>query len=216
MVRIRLRTRLVLSLIFTTAVLTGASLLIVQNYLGNHAKKEIIAEIPTSLGVFEEYAKHRYETLRRSSDLSADLPTIRALMTSTDEGTIQDNLGNFSKLTKCDLFILANPAGKVMALHSSTGTFDRNTARTSLERTVKGSTSSDWWFEDGRLYEVFVEHIYRGPAEDGILVGFLVTGFALDDRFVAAVKRLTSSDVAFRYGQTDRQQLVLRDPAAGS
>ncbi len=47
------------------------------------------------------------------------------------------------------------------------------------------------------------------PQEDGLLLGLLATGFALDDRFAAAVKRLTSSDVAFRYGQTDRQQLVL-------
>ena len=37
MARTRLRTKLVLSLIFTTAVLTGASLLIVQNNLRAHA-----------------------------------------------------------------------------------------------------------------------------------------------------------------------------------
>ena len=47
-------------------------------------------------------------------------------------------------------------------------------------------------------------------------MGFLVTGFALDDRFVAAVKRLTSSDVAFRYGQKIVSSSFYRDPAAGS
>src|SRR4030095_4083973 len=130
--------------------------------------KEKIGVIPTSRGVFEEYAKHRYETLQQSSDLSADLPDIRALMTSTHERTIQDSSEYFWKLTKCDLFILANPEGKVMALHSSTGTFDRNTARTSLERTVDGQHPHDWWFEGGRLYEVFVEPIYRGAREDGV------------------------------------------------
>ena len=85
MVRIRLRTRLVLSLIFTTAVLTGASLLIVQNYLRESREEGDNREIPTSLGVFEEYSKHRYETLQQSSDLSADFSNLRALMTSTDE-----------------------------------------------------------------------------------------------------------------------------------
>ncbi len=201
MVRIRLRTRLVLSLIFTTAVLTGASLLIVQNYLQNHAKKEIFAEIPTSLGVFEEYSKHRYETLQQSSDLSADLSNLRALMTSTDDATIQNASEDLWKLTTCNLFILANPGGKIVALHSSTGTFDRSAAGVSLERTLSVQQPHDWWFDGGHLYEVFVEPIYRGPPEDGIRLGFVATGFALDDSFVAAVKRLTSSDVAFRYGQ---------------
>ena len=78
-------------------------------------------------------------------------------------------------------------------------------------RTVNGQQLRDWWFDGGRLYEVFVEPIYRGPPEDGISLGFLVTGFALDDRLVAAVKRLTSSDVAFRYGQKIVSSSFYRD-----
>ena len=49
MPRNRLRTKLVLSLIFTTAVLSGASLLTVQSYLRNHAKSEIHKQIPNAL-----------------------------------------------------------------------------------------------------------------------------------------------------------------------
>src|SRR5688572_21569965 len=136
MVRIRLRTKLVFSLIFTTAMLTGVSLLIVQNYLRNHAKSEIVAELPRSLEVFEAYAKQRYDLLRQSAAMSADLPHIRVLMTSNDERTIQDSSEDFWKLTECDLFILANPAGNVMALHSSRSSFDREAARGALARTL--------------------------------------------------------------------------------
>ncbi len=41
MANIRLRTKLLLSLIFTSTVLMGMVLLIVQNYLRNHARNEI-------------------------------------------------------------------------------------------------------------------------------------------------------------------------------
>lgn len=201
MARIRLRTKLVLSLIFTTAVLTGASLLVVQNDLRNHAKQQIFAEIPNSLGVFREYTEHRQKLRLQSAAITADVPTIQAMMTSKDERTIQDASSDFWKLTDWALMVLADPAGKIMAIHSSTGAFDREVARASLARTVSNQQSRDWWFEGGRLYEVFVQPIDRGGPDDGAPLGYLATGFALDDSFAATTKRVTSSDVAFRYGQ---------------
>ena len=57
MIRTRLRTKLVLSLILTTAVLTGASLLVVQSYLRKHAKNEISEQIPNSLDAFQQYMR---------------------------------------------------------------------------------------------------------------------------------------------------------------
>jgi len=200
MARIRLRTKLVLSLTFTTAVLTGVSLLVVQNDLRNHAKQQIFAEIPNSLEVFREFTEQRQKLRLQSAAVTADVPTVQAMMTSKDERTIQDASSDFWKLTDWDLFVLADPAGKIMALHSSTGAFDREVARASLTRTVSNQQSRDWWFEGGRLYEVFLQPIERGTPEDATLLGYLATGFALGDAFAATARSLTSSDVAFRYG----------------
>jgi signal transduction histidine kinase len=197
----RLRTKLVLSLIFTTALLTGGSLLIIQSYLRDHAKREIYEQIPNSVKTFQEYAEQRQKLLLQSAAESADHLTIRALMTSKDERTIQDASADFWKLRESDLFLLADPDGKVMALHSSTEAFDREVARASLTETLHQQRLRDWWFEGGRLYEVFLQPIYRGAAEDGTPLGVLVTGFAMDERFAATVERITSSEVAFRYGK---------------
>ena len=200
MIKLRLRTKLVLLLIFTTAVVTGASLLVVQNYLREHAKQEIIAEIPNALELFRQHAEQRQKLLLQSAALSADLPIIRAMMTTDHARTIQDASADVWKLTDWDLFVLANPEGRVMAIHSSTGSFDREVLRTLLAATLSGERTRDWWFEGGSLYNVFLQPIYQGPQGDGSLRGFLAIGFKLDERFTATAKKLASSDVAFRHG----------------
>jgi signal transduction histidine kinase len=202
MARTRLRTKLVLSLILTTAVLTGASLLIVQSNLRAHARREIHAQIPNSLETFQLYMRQRQQLRLQSASIAADAPPIKALMTSGDEGTIQEGSTDFWKLTESDLFLLTDREGRVMALQSRTGDFDREVARASLSRTLKDERFRDWWFEGGRLYEVFLTPIYRGAMEDRALLGVLVMGFETDERFAATVARLTSTEVAFRYGKT--------------
>src|SRR4030095_392543 len=95
MAKVRLRTKLVLSLIFTTAVLTGGSLLIVQGYLRNHARAEIVEQIPSAMEAFGKYVEQRQRLLLATASVSADLPTVRALMTTKHEGTIQDGSADF-------------------------------------------------------------------------------------------------------------------------
>src|SRR5688572_20993010 len=115
MASIRLRTKLVLSLILTTAALTGASLLIVQNYLERRARQEIHEQIASSFVTFEHFTQQRQKLLVQSAAVSADLPNIKALMTTDHEKTIQDASADFWQLTESDLFLLADPEGKVMA-----------------------------------------------------------------------------------------------------
>jgi len=200
--RTRLRTKLVLSLIFTTALLTGASLLIVQNYFRRHARLEIYEQIPNALEAFQQSTRQWQKPRQQSAWMSADLPLIRALMTTKHGKTIQDASANTWQMTGSDIFLLADAEGEVMALHSSTGAFDRDVARASLDQTLKKQRSRDWWFEGGRLYEVFLQPIYRGAPEDNVPLGVLVTGYAMDERFAATVMKITSTDVVFRYGNT--------------
>ena len=60
MVKLRLRTKFLFSLIFTTAALTGTSLLIVQSYAGKHARQDIDEQVENSLVTFHQFAQqHR-------------------------------------------------------------------------------------------------------------------------------------------------------------
>lgn len=201
MVKIRLRTKFLVSLIFTTTALTCAILLIVQNHLRKHARDEIYEGLHNSVVTFQHFEWQRQKTLAQSAGLLADLPSLRALMTTHHGPTIQDASTDFWQLAGSDLFLLADRTGKVMALHASTAGFDWNAAQASLTYTLRREQSRDWWFGDGHLYEVFLQPIYFGSPQDNTLLGVLAMGFEVDEPLAAAVAQIASSQVAFRYGK---------------
>lgn len=200
MVKIRLRTKFLVSLIFTTTALTFAVLYIVRSYLRKHARQEIHQALSNSVLTFQHFEQQRQATLAQSAGVMADLPSLRALMTTHHQPTIQDASTGFWKLAGCDLFLLADRSGKVMALHTSTAGFNRDSAQESLAQTLHGEQSRDWWFGGGHLYEVFLQPIYFGSPLDNNLLGVLAMGFEVDEHLAAVVAQIASSQVAFRYG----------------
>src|SRR5579872_5587098 len=108
MVKVRLRTKFLLSLVFTTAALTCAVLLIVQIHLSNHARQQIHEGLRSSVITFQSFERQRQQTLSASARLLADLPSLKALMTTQHQLTIQDASTDFWKLARSDLFLLAD------------------------------------------------------------------------------------------------------------
>src|SRR5208282_5536002 len=164
MAKIRLRTKFLLSLIFTITVLTGTVLLIVQYYLKNHARREIVEALHNSVVTFQQFESQRQRGLAQSAVLLADLPNLRALMTTHHAPTIQDASGDLWQLTGSDLFVLADRTGKVMALQTSAGGYSRDAAQAALTRTLQEEQNRDWWYGGGHLYAVFLQPIYFGAA----------------------------------------------------
>lgn len=201
MARIRLRTKFLLSLILTTTALTGAVLVIVQNYLRKHARQEIHEALRNSVVTFQRFEVQRERELDQSAGLMADLPNLRALMTTQDAATIQDASADIWHLTRSDLFVLADRAGKVMALHTSAEDYASDAAQAALTRTLRIGQSRDWWFGGGHLYAVFLQPIYFGESRNDIVLGVLALGFEVDKRLADAVARVGSCQVAFRYGK---------------
>jgi signal transduction histidine kinase len=200
MVKIRLRTKFLVSLIFTTTALTFAVLYIVQNHLQRHARQEIHEGLYNSVTTFQHFEQQRQGTLAHSAGLLADVPNLRALMTTRHQPTIQDASTDFWRLGGCDLFLLADRTGQVMALHTSTSGFDGNAAQASLAQSLRRQQSRDWWFGGGHLYEVFLQPIYFGSSADNNLLGVLAMGFEVDRHLATVVAQVASSQVAFRYG----------------
>ena len=201
MAKIRLRTKFLLSLIFTTTVLTGTVLFIVQNYLRNHARREIYEALHNSVVTFQQFELQRQRGLAQSAVLLADLPDLRALMTTQHAPTIQDASANLWRLTGSDLFLLADRTGKLMALHTSAAGYSRDAAQASLTQTLQKEQNRGWWFGGGHLYAVFLQPIYFGASRDNNVLGVLAVGFEVDRHLADAVARVASCQVAFRYGK---------------
>jgi len=197
MVRVRLRTKFLLSMVLVSAGLTSLSLLLVRHTIQGKVVDGIYSDLQNSVTTFQSFQHEREMTLSRFADLLADLTSTRALMTTHDETTIQDGSEGLWRLAGSDLFVLADPTAKIVAMHTSTTGFTREMAQSSLSALLQ--RRERWWFGANHLYEVFVKPIYFGPAADNRLLGFLVVGYEIDSRVASQIGRIANSKVAFSY-----------------
>ncbi len=199
---VRLRIKFLLSLLLVSLGLTGASLLIVRHTVQVQVRKQILAELRNSVLTFQNDQRRREVTLTRSAELLANIPNLKALMTTQDAATIQDASGDLWRLAGSDLFALAQRAGKIVALHTSTPGLTRGAAQELLQRSLQQDEPGHWWFSGGHLYEVFLQPIYFGTPAENRLLGVLAIGYEIDERVAQEVGRLSASQVAFRYGDS--------------
>jgi signal transduction histidine kinase len=202
MMKLRMRTKFLLSMLLISAGLTWTSLLLVRRTVQAQVKKSIFADLHNSVSTYQNFHRERELTLTHLAELLADLPNLRALMTTQHEATIQDASTDLWRLSGSDLFVLADRTGKAVALHTATRGFSRDMAQQSLNRPADQEGSSQWWFGAQHLYQVFLKPIYAGPAVDNKLLGFLVIGYEIDDTLASQVSRIAASQVAFYYGDT--------------
>ena len=200
MLKLRMRTKFLLSMLLISAGLTCTSLLLVRHSVQKQVRREIFADLRNSVSTFQNFQRERELTLMHSAELMADLPTLRALMTTQHEATIQDASSGLWRLAGSDLFILADRTGRVVALHTASPGLTRDMAQQSLAGTLSDESSGHWWFGSQHLYEVFLRPIYFGPAEENHRLGFLAIGYEIDDRLTSQVGRIAASQVAFYYG----------------
>lgn len=198
MVKVRLRTKFLLSMILVSAGLTSLSLLLVRQTVRSEISKEIFSDLRNSVSTFQSFQREQEATLSHSADLLADMPSLRALMTTHDETTIQDGAEPLWKLAGSDLLVLADRSGNIVALHTNRPGFTREMARNSFSASIE--KQERWWYGGEHLYEVFVKPIFFGPAADNRLLGYLVVGYGIDSRVASQVGRIANSQVVFYYG----------------
>lgn len=202
MTSMRLRTKFLLSLILISSALTFATLMIVQQRLRARSRTDVGEALRNSVVTFENFQKQREETLERSAGLLADLPNLRALMTTQDETTIQDGTLGLWHLAGCELLALSDRAGRLVALHTAARGLPRETAQTLLRESLEAGESRNWWFGGGHLYEVFLQPVYFGPPSQGVMLGVLAMGYEIGPDVAQQVGQIASSEVAFHYGST--------------
>ena len=196
--KLRMRTKLLLALLSVSAGLTFLSLFVVQRAIQSQAKKEISTQLQNSIQTFQSFQRERERTLDRSAALLADLPNLRALMTTQHPATIQDASEDVWKLAGSDLFLLANQTGKVVALHTSSPGFTAEMAQPFLQAPL--DKQGQWWVGGSHLYEVFARPIYFGPSSEDHVLGFLAVGYEINDETAAEISRVAGGHVAFYFG----------------
>jgi signal transduction histidine kinase len=201
--RLRLRTRFLLSMLVITAGLTIISLLLVRRSVQANVRQSIAVNLKNSVAAFQDFRYERETMLTRDVALMADLPITRAIMSNSDPLTIQDASQRVLwQIARFDLFVLVNPGGKVVALHTKTPGFTKEAAEKYFEQSMNadGPDTSHWWLGDHHLYQTFIQPVYRGSSTEGTLLGFLVIGYEINDQLAGEVSKVAGSQVAFSYG----------------
>jgi signal transduction histidine kinase len=199
---IRLRTKFLFSMVVVSAALTFTTLLVVRHTVQQEVRLDIQRDLQNSVSAFHNFQKQREVTLERSAALLADLPNVRALMTTHDPATIQDASRDLWRLAGSDLLLLADSSDRVMALQATPEEITIRQGQEFFPSVVSRDGTRHWWYVEGHLYEVFLQDIYFGPASRHQVLGYLLLGYEIDDRVARDISRVAASEVAFRYGDS--------------
>jgi signal transduction histidine kinase/ActR/RegA family two-component response regulator len=193
---LRLRTKLLVSLVSFTAVLTCVTLLVVRHSAQVQVQRQIEEDARNALLTIQAVQHQREMVLSRKADLLATLATLR----NGDATTIQDASQDPWQSGECDLFALADRKGKIVALQTTISSLPVDAAEKLLRRSLKKDSGVGWWFLGGRLYDVVLQPYYEGEPLKSRRMGTVVVGRELDASGARDLGRITSSHLLFRYG----------------
>jgi signal transduction histidine kinase len=180
MSRLRLKTQLLISTLLIICALTGAMLLIVRHTVRAEIDDQVRDSVAASVRAFESVQSQRRDQLSRTTAMLAELPTLKALMTTNHAPTIRDGSLPFWQLAGSDVFVLANPKGEMMALHAAKGGLKSEDVEHDFTRSLDRNEDAAWWYADGQLYWVFIRPITAGSGSDTKELGALAIGYQVD------------------------------------
>jgi signal transduction histidine kinase/CheY-like chemotaxis protein len=191
---LRLRTKLLLSFVLLTAGLTCATLLVVRHNAQAQVQHQIEQDARNATLTFQAVQRQQQTALSRKADLLATLAYIR----NGDATAIKDASEDPWQSDACNLFVLADQSGKVVALHSTSSSFPWPAAQESVYRLMSRGETSGWWFDGTNMYQVVLQPFYEGAPKKNLL-GAVVVGRLIDDRWATDLGRITASDIVFRH-----------------
>lgn len=192
---VRTRMMLVAPLVLVIASVTAASLLIVRDRMRQQFSNNLSDDLTHSVETFQNLDGQRRAALRRENALLADLPSLKALMTTSDQRTIEDGAVEFWKVSGNDLFALATSQGRVVAA-DTVGMPATPKLRADLE-ILMTDPAKHYLLSDGRLFEYSVRPLYFGSESDGTLLGYVISGYAIDQDFVRQVSQASDAEATF-------------------
>jgi signal transduction histidine kinase len=195
MARLRLQSQLLLSTLLIICALAGAILLIIRHTVRTQIADQVKFSTEASFQEFESVQRQLQLQLSRTASLLAEIPTLKALMTTQDAPTIQDGSLPFWKLAGSDLLLLADPAGRVVALDVTQKGLNKEAAEGSLRTSLREGQESSWWYSDGRLYWVFLRPILAGTGNNAKVLGLVAIGYEANSRIAEELGFVAESKI---------------------
>ena len=193
---LRLHTQLFLAALVIICGLTGSLLLVVRHAVRAEIANQVQQSTHASLQAFET-GQHEHEVqLSRSAAMLAELPTLKALMSTQHAATIQDASEPFWRLAGSDLFLLANTEGQVLGFHVAKPGWTAAVAESDLKRSLDRGEVASWWYSEGQLYWVFFRPVNAGTQKEEKRLGMLTVGYRIDSTIAEQLAVVAGSRIA--------------------
>jgi signal transduction histidine kinase len=200
MTHFRLRTQLFIATLLIICALTGALLLIIRHTVSVETERQVREGTEASVRAFESVQHQREQQLSRTAAMLADLPIVKAQMTTEHALTIQDASTSWWKLAGSDLFMLALPDRSIVAFHVTKTGWPVEVAERDLKRSIEQGEDTSWWYDNGRLYEVFLRTITAGAGPTSQELGFLAIGYQVDASVAEHLALVANNQIALATG----------------
>jgi signal transduction histidine kinase len=194
---VRTHLLLVVAMALVIALVTGVCLLLIGHRLHTEVTSDLSQDLIHSVITFQNLQAEREAALERENSLLAELPTLKALMTSGDDLTIQDGAVEFWQLSGNDLFALADANRRLVAVYSRTPS--RGTALQQGLQALLSSPDKHYLIDGQGLYICTLRPLYFGSDEQGTLLGYVISGVSIE-RTVRQISQPTGVEATFVSG----------------
>lgn len=175
---IRTYALLVLGMALVTLTVTSLCSLIIRYRLRAQVTDDLTLDLKHSVIAFQDLQAERLRALERENALLAELPTLKALMTSRDDLTIQDGAVEFWQISGTDLFALSDSVGRIVAAYSKASMADP-----ALRETLKSFLAKPgrrYLIDGTSLYACSLRPLYFGSDQNGTLLGYVISGVSIE------------------------------------
>lgn len=179
------------------AVVSGLSLLLIRHYLHSQVASDLSRDLSHSVVAFNNLQAERLSTLEHENELLSELPTLKALMTSGDDMTIQNEAAEFWRLSGTDVFMLIDPSGRVVAGYEKNSVV--GPALRDGVSLLLASPDRHYIIDGGLLYACSLRPLYFGSDREGTLLGYVVSGISIE-RTLREISQPAGVEAAFLSG----------------
>ena len=168
-----LRTKLLVSIVALVFLLTASVLVLVQAQMRAHITADLVSSLRADSALCVEVERARREQTAQSARMIANQPSVKALMSTNDAVTVEDGSAGILETTGADLLVLENASGQLLGFHAKSS----EVKSAAVEALMQASAGAqDWWFANGKLFDVSLQEIVAGPRGQQRPLGRLVLG----------------------------------------
>jgi signal transduction histidine kinase/ActR/RegA family two-component response regulator len=174
-------------------LMMAATLILVQARMRQHVRQDLVSSLRAESTTFAIVETIRHQQTEQSVKVLAEQPSLKALMSTNDPATVDEESTSLLKASYGDLLVIESSAGETLGFSSKSDDVSLSIVR----RLMRASSGKqDWWFAGGHLFDVSSTDIWMGSAENGRKLGRIAVGREISQE---AMVKAAGGKIAFAF-----------------